>query len=243
MNMMIVDKEDAKNLTKKMEITMEELRELFYVKKPERLFYGVTRKLPSNQQIKIIIDQNSEYKKINLDEKIKEQMNAHSAYRNKAYKVTEVRQEISENDVLLQLTDVLMGIVIFILESQHVQFERNPQNIILDVKCDLIFRLLLEQKNLNMLHNKIMLYQWKSTTDVINLIELSRYTGDFILSRTKYDLTEMTKLAMLIAQYPNKTSKFYREKMGYTRQLRKLLGYIDELNGKGRNGFYFNKHK
>lgn len=58
------------------------------------------------------------------------------------------------------------------------------------------------------------------------------------MSKTKYDVSEMTKLAQIRAMHPNETTKFYRKKMGYPRQLRKLLGYIDELDGKGRNSYY-----
>lgn len=119
LNMMIVNKKEAEQLTTEMTISMEQLRELFYVKIPERLFYGMTRDLTSGELIKIIIDENSEYEKIQLESKIIEQMNAHSAYRKKAYKVINVRQESSEEDYLLQMIDVLMGVVIFILEKQH----------------------------------------------------------------------------------------------------------------------------
>jgi len=44
-NLMIVNKEDARKIAGKMAVTLPELRELFYVKIPERLFYGMTRDL------------------------------------------------------------------------------------------------------------------------------------------------------------------------------------------------------
>lgn len=84
LNMMIVNKKEAEQLTSEMKISMEQLRSLFYVKIPERLFYGMTRDLTSGELIKIIIDENSEYEKIHLESKIIEQMNAHSAYRKKS---------------------------------------------------------------------------------------------------------------------------------------------------------------
>lgn len=44
-NLMIVNKSSAKRIADKMSIILEKLRDLFYVKIPERLFYGLTRKL------------------------------------------------------------------------------------------------------------------------------------------------------------------------------------------------------
>ncbi|TSI05289.1 DUF3800 domain-containing protein [Lysinibacillus sp. BW-2-10] len=241
LNLMIVNKGDAEKLTTAMDIKMAELRELFYVKIPERLFYGLTRDLSTGQHIKIVIDENSEYEKIELEKKIIEQMNAHSAYRKKAYKVVDVEQASSEKDLLLQMIDNLMGIIVFVLEKQHKAFEENRDNITLDVKCDLIYRLLIEQNNLELLHKKVMLYCWEGNEEGISQIEFSQFTGNFIMSKTKYDVSEMAKLAQVRAMYPNETTKFYRVQMGYPRQLRKLLGYIDELDGKGRNSYYLEK--
>jgi len=45
----------------------------------------------------------------------------------------------------------------------------------------------------------------------------------------------MTSLAQIRLEHPNEVSKFHREKVGYKRQWRKMLGYTDELDGKGRN--------
>src|SRR5699024_2132840 len=42
-NIMIVNNEHAKKIADRMAVTMTQLRELFYVKIPERLFYGMVR--------------------------------------------------------------------------------------------------------------------------------------------------------------------------------------------------------
>jgi len=51
----------------------------------------------------------------------------------------------------------------------------------------------------------------------------------------------MAKHVQIGAIYPNVTTKFYREQMDYSRQLRKLLGYMDELDARGRNSYYIEK--
>lgn len=54
--------------------------------------------------------------------------------------------------------------------------------------------------------------------------------------KTQFDVNEMTKISNI--RNPIDTTKDIRLKMGYTNnQLRMLLGYLDQLSGKGRNTF------
>lgn len=50
-NLMVVNKKDADKIAKQMGITMMQLRELFYVKLPERLFYGLTREIEKGKRV------------------------------------------------------------------------------------------------------------------------------------------------------------------------------------------------
>lgn len=238
-NLIIVNKTDAHKIAKQMGITMMQLRELFYVKLPERLFYGLAREIGKGKRVQIIIDENSEYEKINLEMKLEEQMNAHSAYRNKGYKVSDVIQATSEKSILLQVIDVFMGIVIFLLESQYKILDSVDDSISKLVKSDLIYRMLIHDNNLEKFHQKITLYKWEGEDDQIRKVNISEYTGAFLIDKTQHDIKEMNRLEKLRIQYPGETTKFYREAMGYkTRQLKTLQGYIDEINGLGRNYFY-----
>ncbi|MGN7299077.1 hypothetical protein [Ferdinandcohnia sp. SAFN-114] len=97
-------------------MSSSEMRNLFYIKIPERLFYGATRDLPSLNDdelvhVKIKIDRNGEYDKLGLIEKIIEQMNAHFAYRNKNYRVNKFISQDSKKSIPLQIVDTFMGIV------------------------------------------------------------------------------------------------------------------------------------
>ncbi|MEK4137382.1 DUF3800 domain-containing protein [Kurthia sp. FSL E2-0154] len=238
-NLMIVNKEDAEKIAKQMDLTMTQLRELFYVKLPERLFYGLTRDIEVGKRVQIIIDENSEYEKIDLERKLEEQMNAHSAYRNKGYKVSDVVQASSEKSTLLQIIDVFMGIIIFLFESQYKSDTVDDDSVSKLVKSDLIYRTLIHNNNLEKFHQKISLYKWDGEDDKIKKIHISDYTGAFLIYKTRYDIQEMGKLEKLRLQNPEQDTRFYREQMGYkTRQLKTLQGYIDELNGLGRNHFF-----
>lgn len=237
-NLMIVNKEDAKRIANKMSISLLELRELFYVKIPERLFYGMTRRLEGGKSIQVVIDENSEYEKINLETKLIEQMNAHSAYRNKGYKVSKVTQSPSEDNIPLQLIDVLMGMVVFLLD-RHYESDKSITTLI---KEDLIYRILIHNDNIGKLHHKITLFKWDGESDEIDTVTLSKYTSEFLIRKTQYDVQEMNKLIAIKLAQPEQNTKYYREKMKYTNsQLRTIQGYLSELDGMGRNGHYINK--
>lgn len=234
-NLMIVDKKNAERVANKMSATLLELRELFYVKIPERLFYGMTRGLESGQSVHIVIDENSEYEKIDLETKLEEQMNAHSAYRNKGYKVEQVKQTSSDNNLPLQLIDVLMGIIVFLLEKDY----KNDKSVTTLVKKDLIYRILIHNNNMDKLHEKVTLFQWRGEVDEIDTVTLSEYTSQFLVHKTRFDIQEMNRLANIKMVEPKKSTKFYRQKMGYTNgQLRTIQGYLAELKGEGRNSYY-----
>jgi hypothetical protein len=241
-NIMIVNKDDARKISGKMAVTLSELRELFYVKIPERLFYGMTRNLKDGQHVQITIDENSEYEKIELETKLGEQMNAHSAYRNKGYKVDAVKQAPSLENIPLQLIDVFMGIVIFLLECQYKGEENVDESITQMIKSDLIYRFLIHKDNLEKFHKKVTLYKWEGEGEQINEVNLSEYTGEFLIHKTQFDIQEMNRLAKIKLNNPDSGTKLYREEMGYNnRQLRTIQGYLAELNGEGRNSYYFGK--
>lgn len=238
-NIMIVNNKDAKRIADTMAITMTELRELFYVKIPERLFYGMTRRLENKETIRIVIDENDEYVKLDLQRKLEEQMNAHSAYRNKGYKVDKVEQLTSHESMPLQIVDTFIGIVVYIMEKQFSIINRNNDNVTLKVKSDLIYRFLIHQNNIELFQNKINLYKWEGNVEEVIELKLSDFLSSFIIDKTQYDIQQMNKLERIRIEEPERTTKYYREKMGYTnRELKTIQGYIDELNGKGRNSFF-----
>ncbi|HLR51544.1 MAG TPA: DUF3800 domain-containing protein [Candidatus Avamphibacillus sp.] len=243
-NLMLVNKRDAASIADQMGINLLELRELFYVKIPERLFYGMTRNLTEGNSVQIVIDKNSEYENVELEKKLKEQMNAHSAYRNKGYKVEEVLQVNSKVSIPIQVIDVLMGIIVFLIENNNLVKKHFDESISLMIKGDLIYRLLIHENNLRALHQVVRLFKWNADKEKITEINISEYTGNFILHKSQFDIQEMTRLEKLILNYPDKRTKFYREKMGYTnRQLRTLLGYLDELDGRGRNSYFYEESR
>ncbi|MGP7815714.1 DUF3800 domain-containing protein [Niallia sp. 01092] len=237
-NILIVNNEDAFSAADKIGLSATELRNLFYIKIPERLFYGLTRDLShigNNSDlvnVKIKIDSNDEYDKLFLNDKIIEQMNAHSAYRNKNYRVNKVISQDSEKSIPLQIVDTFMGIVVFLLEQGFL--EQSDHSI---VKSDLIYRFLSVENNINRFQKQIRLFKWTGNEELTQ-INIAEYLSPFIVYKTNYDINEITKIQKLLLEYPEISTKELRVMLEYPNtRLRQLLGYKDQINGIGRNTY------
>lgn len=166
-NIIIVDNIDAKEISQQMNLSIMELRNLFYIKIPERLFYGMTRHidLSKNKNVKITVDRNDEYRVLRLYSKVKEQMNAHSVYRNKRYKIESVRSQASNDSIPLQIIDTFMGIVVFLMEQLYTESSNSAI-----IKSDLIYRFLSEGCNVERFQKQIKLFKWTGN-ETLNEIE------------------------------------------------------------------------
>jgi hypothetical protein len=237
-NILIVNNEDALRAAEKIKLNKQELRELFYIKIPERLFYGLTRDFSHLESadelinVKIKIDRNDEYEKIELNKKLIEQMNAHSAYRNKNYRVTKVISHDSKKSIPLQIIDTFIGIVVFLLEKSYL-----INTDVSKIKSDLIYRFLCEQDNLVKFQNQIRLFQWTGKEE-LTPINISEHLSPFIVHKTNFDIEQIIKIQAILEKDPEIKTKELREKMEYPNtMLRQLLGYKDQITGIGRNTF------
>ncbi|MEK4671361.1 DUF3800 domain-containing protein [Niallia sp. FSL R7-0271] len=241
LNILIVNNNDAFNSADNIGLTTPELRNLFYIKIPERLFYGLTRDLSHLEtqgeivSVKIKIDKNGEYDKIDLNDKIVEQMNAHSAYRNKNYRVDKVSQQDSEKSLPLQIIDTFMGIVVFLLEKTYLENSDTSK-----IKSDLIYRFLIEQDNLFRFQNQVRLFKWTGHEELLQ-INIAEHLSPFMVHKTNFDIQEMNKIQKMLLENPSISTKDLRIQLGYPNtMLRQLLGYKDQLNNIGRNTFLLN---
>ena len=237
-NILIVNNKDALKAAKKIELNKEELRELFYIKIPERLFYGLTRNfsnLGSSDElmnVKIKIDQNAEYDKIELNNKLIEQMNAHSAYRNKNYRVRKVLSQDSKKSIPLQIIDTFIGIVVFILEKSYLS--KSDVSII---KSDLIYRFLIESENLIRFQNQIKLFEWTGNEE-LKPVNISEHLSPFMIYKSSFDIQEIIKIQKILVNNPDISTKDLRKVLKYPNtRMRQLVGYKDQIEGKSRNAF------
>ncbi|OWA36949.1 hypothetical protein B9G55_02400 [Saccharibacillus sp. O16] len=238
----VVNNNHAHVMGNRMGIDATKVRQMFYVKIPERLFYGIVRKLPVRENIKIILDENLEYEHpdICLAPNIEKQMNAQSIYRKLGYCITSVQMCDSKESRLLQLIDVIMGMIVYLIEKNYMRMENTENSVVAKVKNDLIYRLLLEEKVVQGLQTKVKMYEWSlDSPDQISQLNIGDHLSHFVMEKTKFDIKEMQKLQALQLHYPELTTKEYRLAMKYTnREFIALKGYMDQLEGKHRNDFY-----
>lgn len=120
-NIFIINSSEIFSVCNNIDISYDNIRPLLYIKIPERLVYGITRNLISKNSVEIYIDNNTEYTKYDLETKLKEQLNSQSIYRKLNYSVSKVNSLDSKNNIMLQLTDVLVGIISFIFEKKYMK--------------------------------------------------------------------------------------------------------------------------
>ncbi|WP_409303891.1 hypothetical protein [Peribacillus sp. SCS-155] len=233
-NLFIVNNDSALQLANHYGITDTELRNMLYIKIPERLFYGITRYNTDITKVNITVDRDDNYKKIRLYSKIKEQMNAHSAYRNLRYQINKVKSVNSAKNKYVQIIDVIMGMTVFIMEKSY-----NADSVGAKVKSDLIYRLLLEGDNVNLFRSKVRIFKWDGDGENIIEVNIGDYIPEFLLQKQSFDLQEIMRLQKIKdlhgSQSPLSLGE-YQKLMGYSGSLRRmLLGYLDVIHAKDRN--------
>lgn len=140
-NFYIVNSNEAYRIGDKIGIEdKSKLREIFYIKIPERLIYGITRRIRDFKTVDIYIDKSDEYEKYQLEEKLKSQLNAQSIYRNLHYSVDKSKQVDSKHSRMIQMADVLLGVIVFLFEEKYncPMEELNQQEM-----CDIVDNLCL----------------------------------------------------------------------------------------------------
>lgn len=175
-----------------------ELRKYFYVKIPERLFYGLVRNDRQIDGLDIIMDDSTEYQTLDVFEQISAQMNAHSLYRGKSYHVNSVIGIDSKNSRIIQMLDVILGIVVYLLEEDYLDLTSNKSIN----KRDFIYRLLLNDDNLRAFHQMFSIFTWDSSDlDYLNKLEIANITSQFLVSCNKQGYIDMLPVQELYLKF------------------------------------------
>lgn len=232
----------------------KELRKYFYVKIPERLFYGLVRNKVDIKSVEIIMDKSSEYETFGVFDQIENQMNAHSLYRGKPYRVSSIKGIDSQSSRMLQVLDVILGIVVFLLERKFYTCssyrELNKQ--------DFIYRLLTTGDNLFHFVEMVSIYSWNQDSiksagsidfrpAISDFLTIS-HQRDFVTMEAVYRFfiereTEIKKLSSSDRSFRIKLSKQYL-KNPYSADhslgnnlVELFLGVLPQVEFKDRNKF------
>lgn len=230
-NIYILNNKEYISFGKELGLDITELKEYFYVKIPERLFYGIVRDTQNIDKLSIFMDESTEYTTLDVYNKVKDQMNAHALYRTKKYRVGDVKGINSESSNLVQGIDVMMGIIVFILEKSYL----SPSKAMLE-KSDLIYRVLIEGRNIELFRSMIKLFSWSSTRDYIEEINISERLNDFLMFMNKQDAKDKFRVHKIyidekIDQIPEDSRiKQLRQYLGCTsREMNRYLGFLSEI--------------
>lgn len=238
-NLYIVNNQRFIETGNRLSLSIKELRKYFYVKIPERLFYGIVRHISEIELLSIYMDDNTEYETLNVYNQVKDQMNAHSLYRNKGYIVKEVKGLFSEDSVMVQIIDSFMGIIVFILEKDYLEY-----SVAKRAKADLIYRLLTENNNVVKFQNMIHLFLWNGENENIDIIYLSSKITEFLIYMNDQDSKNIQKIQEIYLKYncgkmefPEKR-KLLQEKIPCSNsELQIYLGYAMQVEHGDRNKF------
>jgi len=185
-------------LGKSLRFSDTDLRKYFYVKIPERLFYGLVRDDKQIDGLDIIMDDSTEYQTLGVFEQISAQMNAHSLYRGKSYHVNSVIGIESKNSRIIQMLDVILGIVVYLFEEDYLTSNSNLSIS----KRDFIYRLLLSDDNLRSFHQMISIFTWDSSDlDNLNKLEIANITSQFLVFCNKQEYIDMLPVQKLYLEF------------------------------------------
>lgn len=195
-NIYRLDNEAYFRLGRTLNFSAVDLRKYFYVKIPERLFYGLVRDNDQIDGLTVIMDDSTEYHSLGVFDSIRDQMNAHSLYRGKHYQVSSIEGLDSKESRLLQVLDVILGIVVYLLEEGYHVESHVSRN-----KRDLIYRLLCYDDNLERFHDMVSIITWAGT---LTNIEFSRITSQFLINCQKGEVFEMLAVQQFYNTYQEK---------------------------------------
>ena len=238
-NLYIIDNKRFLAAGEKLLLDVEELRKYFYVKIPERLFYGIVRHVDNVERLIIYMDDNTEYQTLDVYNKVKDQMNAHSLYRNKGYIVKEVKGLSSADNKMVQVIDSFMGIIVFILQKDYLQSSKIKRG-----KADLIYRLLMEEGNVARFQSMINLFLWSGESDKIDIVYLSSKITEFLVYMNIIDSQEMQKIHEIYATtnckelpFKEKVALIKKETDCSNAEIQIFLGYAMQIEHGDRNKF------
>lgn len=117
----IIDGEKGKNI----------IQNMVYSKLPERIVYGLLRGYGDTQPVTALINIEfaNEYKTLELAKNMKEQLNIHSLYRGESFIVKACTYRKKGEEIGVELTDILLGIVRTILENNSLDSRKKREQV------------------------------------------------------------------------------------------------------------------
>lgn len=145
-----------------------------YSKFPERIMYGLLRAYGKSTKLTadLFIEHATEYENLRLASSLKMQLNAHALYRGEPYSVSQCTYKSKGEEIGVELTDLLLGIIRTIMENSDAASRRKQ------LQRELIFRL-YKLKLLQPFLKNLSLYEWTGHSNLTER-EFQPYLNLFI---------------------------------------------------------------
>ncbi len=160
-------------------LNKDKFNNMVYSKLPERICYGLLRHQGANADIEtdIFIEKANKYQSIELDKKLREQLNIQSIYRGEKYKVNKFYYKNKNEEIGVELTDLLLGIV------RTIIFNKNSSRTY-KAKNELVVEFLKIEEFFSFLSN-IKYFEWKNSHQ-LKQIDFNKYIKLFLAQQENW---------------------------------------------------------
>lgn len=133
-----------------------------YAKFPERIFYGLLRNGVKHIEIssEVVIEKATEYEKYVVD-LVENNLNVQSLYRGEHFKVEKCSLKPKGEDVGLEITDLILGIVRTIIKNEPQSTSSNQKK-----RIGIIMTLLKNPDVYRLFSTKIMFFEWTRSNEL-----------------------------------------------------------------------------
>lgn len=146
-----------------------------YAKFPERIFYGLLRKNVKHisEVTDVVIEQASEYEGY-VQDVVEKHLNVQAIYRGENFKVNSCLLKPKGTDVGLEITDLLLGIIRFIIKNEPVTKSKRQEK-----KIKFVIELLKNESTYCLFSKRIKFFEWTKDNE-LKEVDFNGYLKAFL---------------------------------------------------------------
>lgn len=146
-----------------------------YAKFPERIFYGLLRKNVKHisEVADVVIEKASEYEGY-VKDVVEKHLNVQAIYRGENFKVNSCHLKPKGTDVGLEITDLLLGIIRFIIKNEPKTKSRRQEK-----KIKFVIELLKNEPTYCLFSKRIKFFEWTKDNE-LREVDFNGYLKAFI---------------------------------------------------------------
>lgn len=147
-----------------------------YAKFPERIFYGLLRRGVKHIDVEadVVIEQATEYQSY-VEELVEKHLNVQALYRGENFKINTCKQKPKGVDIGLEITDLILGIVRFIIKN-----EPRSKSTRMDKKTKFVIKLLKKPTIYKLFSKRVMFFEWNKNE--LKEVDFNKYMQAFIVA-------------------------------------------------------------